>query len=240
MARKSKHSKRRVVTAPYFAGTDGRFRPEPPERCVILDAMGGCEISFHRWRKRKRGPGIALACYLCDEHGCSFTVYPPGWLPYGRRPMVHVSLAGVDIGGIAAGVEGWVETAVGAAVDAAAQRLWPVSAGGAREWEARYGREPYGVRRTQARHAVGAAALFALSDDLVEARAKVAALLGINLSVIAVAAGRARDGPPLVALGTKGAELLSAAGRPRLHLLSGMTRLGADRQYWGPPINSTR
>ena len=238
LARKPVFALRRVVTAPYFIDARGRLRPKRPQRCSRLDCEDSCRMSFHRWRTRKYGLAHPLACFICSEHDCSFTVYPPGWLPFGRRPIVHVTASGFDIAGLDIGVEAWGETAFGAAVDAGAKRLWPITAGGSKEWEERYGSCPYGVRRTQARHVNGILMLMALSTDLARERPKVTAVLDFDLSAIAVAATRPRDGPPLVACGAKGAELLSAAGRPCRRLLPGFVRLGADLQYWGPPINT--
>ena len=238
LARKPAYALRRVITAAYFIDPQGRLRPMRPTRCARLGCEGDCRISFHRWRNRKCGIEYPLACFICSEHICSFTVYPPGWLPFGRRPIVHVTASGFDVGGLGDGVEAWSETTFGAAVDAAAKRLWPLTAGGSQEWEKQHDRYPYGVRRTQARHVKGVLVLMALSDDLTLERPTVAAVLGFDLSQIAACAAKPRDGPPLVACGAKGAELLSAAGRPRRRVLRGFVRLGADRQYWGPPINT--
>lgn len=238
LAPKPAYALRRVVAAAYFIDPHGRLRPRRPRRCARLDCEGDCRISFHRWRTRKCGVEHPLACFICLEHDCSFTVYPPGWLPFGRRPIVEVTASGFDVGGLEKGVEAWSETAFGAAVDAGVKRLWPVTAGGSKEWEKRYSRKPYGVRRTQARHVKGVLELMALSAELALERPTVAAALDFDLSRIAACAARPRDGPPLVACGAKGAELLSAAGRPRRRLLSGFVRLGADRQYWGPPIHT--
>jgi hypothetical protein len=238
LATKSTYVFRRIVVAPYFLGADGLWRPERPTVCSCLLGHGPCQISFHRWRKRKCGPQHAVACFRCIEHGCWFTVYPPGWLPFGRRRMVHVSPDGFDVEDHAPGVESWGETAFGAAIDANASRLWPLSAGDFVAWEDRFGHAPYGVRRTQSRHVDGVLGLFAVHAELSAERARVAALLDLDLSAIVMAAKRSRDGPPLVASGAKGAELLSAAGRPSRRLLPGLIRLGADRQYWGPPQNT--
>ena len=238
LARKPAYALRRVVTAAYFFDRIGRLRPERPKRCARLDGGGECRISFHRWRLRKCGVEHALACFICLKHACSFTVYPPGWLPFGRRPLVHVTASGFEVGGLGDGAEAWRETVFGGAVDASAKRLWPLTASGSKEWEDRHGREPYGVRRTQARHVKGVLGLLALTVELARERPTVAAVLEFDLSRIAVCAARPRDGPPLVACGAKGAELLSAVGRPRRRMLSGFVRLGADRQYWGPPINT--
>lgn len=235
LAPKPVSARRRVVIARYFADPDGRLRPERPGRCPLASEGHVCRIWRHRCRPRKCGPGHDIAGFLCVEHGCSFTVYPPAWQPYGRRPLVEITPAGLDVLGLEGGNEAWVETTFGAAVDADAKRPWPTAANGNAAWRERVGREPYGVRRTQRRHIAGMLRFFALVDDLVRERPRVAATIAIDLLDIVKAAGHARDGPAVVAKGAKGAELLRTIGAPRRQLLSGFVRLGADRGYWGPP-----
>lgn len=135
------------------------------------------------------------------------------------------------------GVDAWTETAFGASVDAAARVLWPVSHAESGMWRAEHGRDPYGVARTQRRHIAGVNALLALTPRLESERATVVAVLGVDLADISVAAGRVRDGPEVVVEGEKGAAILSAFGRPSRRLLSGINRLGVDREYWGPPVS---
>jgi hypothetical protein len=35
----------------------------------------------------------------CRSHGRHFTVYPLGYVPYGRQPVVAVDLGGYPVGG---------------------------------------------------------------------------------------------------------------------------------------------
>jgi hypothetical protein len=53
-----------------------------------MGSAGVCTINIHSYRDRKCGPGFKLAVFQCKSHVLTFTVYPPGWLPYGRRPLV--------------------------------------------------------------------------------------------------------------------------------------------------------
>jgi hypothetical protein len=135
-----------------------------------------------------------------------------------------------------AGLDAWTETAFGASADAAVQVRWPLSHADDGAWRAEYGREPYGVARTQRRHVAAVNVLLALTPQLASERATVVAALGVDLAAITQAAGRVRDGPELVAEGEKGAAILSALGRPGRRLLAGINRLGIDREYWGPPV----
>lgn len=235
LARKRIYASLRVVVSPYLIDSLGCLRPTRPLVCPL--AMGGppCKIESHGWRRRKCGPGYPLALCYCNTHELSFTVYPPSWPPFGRRPVVDVSPAGHDVVVGAAPADPWTDTAFGAATDAAAHVIWPQSHADDGAWRAAYGREPYGTARTQRRHIAGINALFALTPKLDAERPTVVAALGLDLADIVVAAGRVRDGPELVAEGAKGADLLRALGTPRRRLLAGILRLGVDREYWGPP-----
>lgn len=238
LAIKPEYAKRRVVVVRYFADPGGKWQVEKPLACALAFDATACCIRIHRWRCRKCGPEHLLAGFHCLIHRCYFTGYAPSWLPFGRRPMVHATPDDLDVFGFEKGLNAWSETAFGAVVDAAACRPWPVSAGDFRTWAERHGREPYGVLKTQYRHVSGVLDLFAITDDLVSERPAVAAALFMDMSDIEGAAGKIRDGPLLRCAGEKGAAVLSAAGAPRRRLLPGMTRLGATRRFWGPPLDA--
>jgi hypothetical protein len=86
-----------IVTA-YTVGDGGRFAPLMPLACVAEAASSGgddpCRIWLHHRRPRKTGPGFPLTVVECRTHGVVFTLYPPGYVPYGR-----VAMAPVDPGG---------------------------------------------------------------------------------------------------------------------------------------------
>jgi len=152
--------------------------------------------------------------------------------------VVVVSHTGFDVDGHDVGLDAWTETAFGASSDAASGCRWPHSAAEVVAWRRQHEREPYGVARTQRRHIKGINTLFALTAEHAARQASVVAAIGVNLSDVVQAAGRVRDGPPLLAEGKKGAAILNTLGAPRRRLLSGICRLGVDREYWGPPIST--
>jgi len=238
LAYKPVYSSRPFLTAPYLVGRLGALRPARPNRCPAGPTTYTCVISWHGWRHRKCGPGYPLAKGRCPAHDCTFTIYPPGWSPYGRRRIVVVSHAGFDVEDHDAGLDAWTETAFGASSDADAGCRWPHSAAEVVAWRRRHEREPYGVARTQRRHIKGINTLFALTAEHAARQASVVAAIGVNLSDVVQAAGRVRDGPPLLAEGKKGAAILNTLGAPRRRLLAGICRLGVDREYWGPPISA--
>ena len=47
-----------------------------------------CRVLFNFWRSRTTGPCFPLAVLRCTTHGCSFTVYPHGYVPYARHILV--------------------------------------------------------------------------------------------------------------------------------------------------------
>jgi hypothetical protein len=77
-------------------------------------------------RARKTGPAHPLAVIECRSHGFAFTLYPPGYAPYLRRPVVKLGPDGGHIvaepGSPLACFEG---TIFAAAVDAMSGKAWP-------------------------------------------------------------------------------------------------------------------
>lgn len=54
---------------------------------------------MNHWRNRETGPRISLAVVQCRTHQVSFTLYPPGHVPYGRKAIVgDVSIDGFQVG----------------------------------------------------------------------------------------------------------------------------------------------
>ena len=51
-------------------------------------------IKIKQWRLRVFGPGYFLAQFKCLIHSRSFTIYPIGWSPFGRLPIVDLSPSG--------------------------------------------------------------------------------------------------------------------------------------------------
>lgn len=86
----------------------GEFLPDVPSRCLAATEADGldCRIGVHHRRSRKTGPCHPLAVARCTTHGEVFTLYPPGYVPYGRVAVVPVDSEGAvlhEIVDIAAG-----------------------------------------------------------------------------------------------------------------------------------------
>ena len=86
-----------MATPRYFVSTiytrdgEGLFIPTIPEfgPCRSRDE---CEIVFHHCRERKTGPCFPVTVVYCLKHEVSFTLYPPGHVPYGRITLSGLAL----------------------------------------------------------------------------------------------------------------------------------------------------
>lgn len=170
------------MQAAYEADAEGRLAPALPAQCPLGEDGSGCRVGVHDWRPRKTGPGFALAVARCRAHAMTFTVYPPGHVPYGRAAAVAVDAAGRPVGG--EGARRWQSTTFGAALDAAEGARWPEQGG---EWH----------RRTQGRWLERGAMLLGLTSATTAKRHElIASALSVPLLALREAArqyGRGRS-----------------------------------------------
>lgn len=83
---------RPFVVTPYRAGAGGILAAEPPDRCPLSSpGESSCHLTWHHSRRRKTGPGFALEVFHCQTHGRHFTLYPPGFAPYQRQPLLGLA-----------------------------------------------------------------------------------------------------------------------------------------------------
>src|SRR5688572_6949088 len=100
MARPANGAARRFLSAPYVLGEDGRYRcAGRPKSCPKAEQDQECRIKRQGRRVRKTGPAFAPELMLCRTHEASFTVYPPGYEPYGRQSVAPVSAGGEPLQG---------------------------------------------------------------------------------------------------------------------------------------------
>ena len=76
------------MQAAYEIGPDGKLGLSVPGRCPLGEDGSSCVVRPHDRRPRKCGPEHPLVVCRCRAHGVSFTVYPPGHVPYGRIAIV--------------------------------------------------------------------------------------------------------------------------------------------------------
>ena len=156
------------MQASYERLKSGELRGPVPARGPCGEDGSHCRIGFHGTRERQTGPCIPLTVVRCHEHGLTFTVYPPGFVPYGRAAVVPVDLEGRTVSAERSRADGGglVGTHWQAAVDAAQCQIWPESGG------------VVGCRRTQGRWLRLTAALFGL-DDLPRRREQLSEVVDV-------------------------------------------------------------
>lgn len=80
---------RDFLVAVYIPNDDGRMVVETmPTECPCCEAGVECKMSLHQYRQRKTGPKHPLAIVKCESHRRFYTVYPLGYVPYKRAPLV--------------------------------------------------------------------------------------------------------------------------------------------------------
>lgn len=118
------------VTGPYHVAEDGSVAAEIPHRCPQARLYGTCRIKKFSTRERVFGVPYPLWIFICFAHSYRFTVYPPGWIPYARNPIVQLTPDGkpIEIAHTDTGSEKtspWYFTIFKSIISAAAGKLWP-------------------------------------------------------------------------------------------------------------------
>ena len=85
-------ARRHLVVTPYEADGDNRMVPQVPDTCPLGVKDGQCCRLFldHR-RLRKTGHCFPLTVLRCRTHETAFTLYPPGYTPWGREKWAPVA-----------------------------------------------------------------------------------------------------------------------------------------------------
>lgn len=85
--------------ADYAPDSNGVLRAPRPKHCplAVEGETGECRPTLADRRTRKCGPGYALDVLSCGNHSCCFTIYPTGWVPFGRSPLSDLANAAIDL-----------------------------------------------------------------------------------------------------------------------------------------------
>ena len=123
-------SNRIFVTGLYYVAKDAGIEAKIPERCPRAESDATCRITKFSTRKRTCGMGYPLWICICSNHNYHFTVYPPGWIPFARNPIVHLTPDGKPIEIVHSDSDSeeaspWSFTMFKSVIAAAAGRLWP-------------------------------------------------------------------------------------------------------------------
>ena len=165
--------KRFFAQAVYRPDAEGRLRPRTPARCPFAQGRQACSLRVNHYRARKTGPRYPVAVVGCRIHGGGcFTLYPPGHIPYGRKPLAPTSTSGVLYVDVGTGHPFWGATLFSAPVDASKGVRWHEESlsGDARR------------RRTQGRRQAWAGLVLGVDPSLEEpVRERIAERLGVPL-----------------------------------------------------------
>jgi hypothetical protein len=231
---KPSFGKRPLITMAYIANAMGVLKPNKPLKCPSSsDGDPDCSIYIERWRHRVCGISFPLAGMHCETHDTSFTVYPPGWTPYARSPLVLVDHNGHALEPEAT-VSRWVGTVFEAAVDASNEILWPeeLELGPTEADDCVIAQS----RRTQRRHVAGVMRLFGFNRSAtLREREVVASLTGVGVTKLEEGARKIREGPTLVLQGLEAVQVLEQLPVLRI-MMTGLLTLGVNQGYWGPAL----
>lgn len=180
---------------------------------------GTCHLTVNHYRHRSTGPGHRVLVMQCREHGCAFTLYPCGYVPYAR-----VAVAPVDEEGhLLTGAKPWAGTVFGAALEAA----------DGVEWHRDSPADDPRRRRTQGRHVEQAERLLGLrglhTDDELAALASALGITALLLRDLGEA------GPELRSRGAAVAAALAAIPLGP-GVLDAILRAGTRANLWGVAV----
>jgi hypothetical protein len=216
------------VTTPYKS-ENGRIRAVVPFYCPDAGDGPPCHVQIHHYRRRKTGiPWGSLAVAKCRTHGLTFTLYPPGYVPYGREPYVEL---GPD-GSALARDPGDSESALSpgyfaAAHDAAEGVLWPLDSAPT---------PPDAVRSTQRRRVLRLSTLLGLASGASPAPAVVADVTGLPAGILLEIASELASVHDLTRRGRQARDVLRRlAGDVGRALMDRLAVLGHLAGRWGHP-----
>ena len=214
LSSKPKYAKQYFFTGEYLPIATGELRTKRPNLCPNSHSgiPGKCDIIIKEYRPRKFGPGHHLTVYNCKNHRRSFTVYPEGWLPYGRRPLVGE------------------QSSLEAVNDRKSGSIWPEYANNERP-----------TRYTQSHWIRGWLKILGIDSSLDKIqRHQAAVTLNTSFLTISETAHRVRDGPEvrrgykLKTMSRLISETLSLTGANLQMIYS----RGLDLGYWGMAVNA--
>ena len=118
-------ARRYFVVTPYEKAGD-QLLPQLPDTCPrgVEDGQA-CRLFTDHFRARKTGPRFALGVMRCRTHEIGFTLYPPGYPPWGRKPWVREGVVAKVEDDLEDNAERFRNTYFDAALEAAQRVFWP-------------------------------------------------------------------------------------------------------------------
>lgn len=118
-------ARRYFVVTPYEQHGD-QLLPQLPDTCPLgVEDGQACRLFTDHFRARKTGPQFALCVMRCRTHEIGFTLYPPGYPPWGRKPWVRDGGVARGEGEVQDNLEWFRNTYFDAALEAAEGVFWP-------------------------------------------------------------------------------------------------------------------
>jgi hypothetical protein len=97
-----------------------------PDTCPVGVRDGqACRLFQDHFRERKTGPPFALCVMRCRTHEIGFTLYPPGYPPWARKPWVCEWVVAKVEDEVKDNAEWFRNTYFEAALEAAEGVVWP-------------------------------------------------------------------------------------------------------------------
>lgn len=193
--------------------------------CTVgIENNDNCKISFKGYRYRKTGPETYISIYHCHTHKVSFTVYPYGYIPFGRKPLFTDSELKDHSG-----------TLFKAAIDASNNTSWRQESSNENTLIDKDNQKTQEIRtlKTQKRHILGASILLMISlsgpDTYKNCPEKIFQKYG--LSYLELKSIRAREGPNTYKEGGK--HVVDTLALKNLSSYTQLLKLGYQASFFG-------
>jgi hypothetical protein len=93
-----KNARKFFVISPYVLDSNRSPKAAMPTDCPLRKRGDRpCDIRRHDYRARKTGPCFPLTIVRCHTHDRFFTLYPPGFAPYQRKPVLQLAPEGAPV-----------------------------------------------------------------------------------------------------------------------------------------------
>ncbi len=214
---------RHFVITPYEP-LGNQLLPQLPDICPLGVKDGrACRLFTDHFRERKTGPKFALCVMRCRTHAIGFTLYPPGYTPWGRKPWVADGI----VGKAEDNTEWLRNTYFEAALDAAQGVFWPRE----KTLDCDFG-TPSDL--TQHCHLSRSIRLLGINQEP-SLRERFAHLLGIPGQTLIDAARIIGQQPSLAGLGRAVCTVLEAIPLTLTRVFESLALCGASVGLWPPP-----
>ncbi len=227
------------VITPYRGKSAGELKPILPSRGPCGGLLGEpCCLTVHHERERSTGPCFPVTVIYCSAHDVSFTLYPPGHVPYGREPLTPTAEGGqwitaepvdgedADDESLSAAVNAYRGTYFDAALDAALGLIGrrEDSAGSSDLWWS-----------TQQRRLQRGVSLLGLTSDVeVDEQHALAEILAVDTLLLTDQARQIEQKPGYRQRGKAICAVLASL-RPGTWLPDRLAECGHRRGLWGAP-----